>query len=260
MFDTLIRRRKSFYLLLFVMLFLSWMAYVFAKDQELIEAAFFIFFEAYLSILWYYYSFFKVGTKVVYCYDRFTGQLDIEQMQELLKQNRLEKTNEGIYMLSICAFLQGDDKQSFSNMETLLCKKLPKNLHIRLCSTNALFHALDGNVKEAKSLLFEAQQLIGHKKIKNTPWEKEACELMIAYMQKELTDEQYKEQLLQQIIVKAPTLYARMVYRYLLGEVALKMNDPLTAYEQLAWLQRFALRTCLYTKLSHRMKEERVWP
>ena len=103
MIDRLLRRQRSFFLLLAVMLVIGFLAFEFASSAEVDLAILLILEEVPLIMLWVFITAPRLRLQVQ---DQFVSLLDDEldpwQARQRLKQERLEDLLDAQNMLSLC--------------------------------------------------------------------------------------------------------------------------------------------------------------
>ena len=111
MIDRLLRRQRSFFLLLAVMFVIGFLAFEFASSAEVALAILLILEEVPLIMLWVFITAPRLRLQVQ---DQFVSLLDDEldpwQARQRLKQERLEDLLDAQNMLSLCDLLEGKEQ------------------------------------------------------------------------------------------------------------------------------------------------------
>lgn len=161
MIDRLLRRQRSFFLLLAVMLVIGFLAFEFASSAEVALAILLILEEVPLIMLWVFITAPRLRLQVQ---DQFVSLLDDEldpwQARQRLKQERLEDLLDAQNMLSLCDLLEGKEQAAIDRLQRALCQRMPKSLRIQLLLNQSVMQVLVGQSREAKDSLQQAQQLL----------------------------------------------------------------------------------------------------
>lgn len=161
MIDRLLRRQRSFFLLLAVMLVIGFLAFEFASSAEVALAILLILEEVPLIMLWVFITAPRLHLQVQ---DQFVSLLDDEldpwQARQRLKQERLEDLLDAQNMLSLCDLLEGKEQAAIDRLQRALCQRMPKSLRIQLLLNQSVMQVLVGQSREAKDSLQQAQQLL----------------------------------------------------------------------------------------------------
>ena len=109
----------------------------------------------------------------------------------------------------------------------------------------------------SEDLMQQAQQLLfACKKVSlQISRARDTSVLLVAHASGEQDDASYMNMLRRMIVIESLSLRSRMMYRYLLGMCALRHHDQRCVLEQLAWLERFAPKTCFPARLRAAISE-----
>ena len=258
MIDRLLRRQRSFFLLLAVMVVIGFLAFEFASSGEVALAILLILEEVPLIMLWVFITAPRLRLQVQ---DQFFSLLDDEldpwQARQRLKQERLEDLLDAQNMLSLCDLLEGKEQAAIDRLQRALCQRMPKSLRIQLLLNQSAMQVLVGQSREARDSLQQAQQLLSAcKKVSlQLSRARDTSVLLVAHASGEQDDASYMNMLRRMIVIESLSLRSRMMYRYLLGMCALRHHDQRCVLEQLAWLERFAPKTCFPARLRAAISE-----
>ena len=258
MIDRLLRRQRSFFLLLAVMLVIGFLAFEFASSAEVALAILLILEEVPLIMLWVFITAPRLHLQVQ---DQFVSLLDDEldpwQARQRLKQERLEDLLDAQNMLSLCDLLEGKEQAAIDRLQRALCQRMPKSLRIQLLLNQSAMQVLVGQSREARDSLQQAQQLLfACKKVSlQISRARDTSVLLVAHASGEQDDASYMNMLRRMIVIESLSLRSRMMYRYLPGMCALRHHDQRCVLEQLAWLERFAPKTCFPARLRAAISE-----
>ena len=160
-------------------------------------------------------------------------------------------------MLSLCDLLEGKEQAAIDRLQRALCQRMPKSLRIQLLLNQSAMQVLVGQSREARDSLQQAQQLLfACKKVSlQISRARDTSVLLVAHASGEQDDASYMNMLRRMIVIESLSLRSRMMYRYLLGMCALRHHDQRCVLEQLAWLERFAPKTCFPARLRAAISE-----